>query len=135
MLRIKWHHCFAGCPSEWLNYKDKCYFFSKDLHSYDDAKATCESMSASLLIISDKEEQVSLVVSFLPFKNKQRCNGRKDADFVSRRGGAEMAKEAGFWKRLLLDGSDRQGGGERLALAGRDRTYFHVSIESEPTTL
>ncbi|TNN65847.1 Collectin-12 [Liparis tanakae] len=45
-----------GCPVEWVNYKDKCYFFSKDLHSFDDAKATCESTSASLLIINDMEE-------------------------------------------------------------------------------
>ncbi|XP_071382012.1 collectin-12-like [Centroberyx affinis] len=46
-----------GCPFEWVNYKDKCYFFSKDLHSFDDAKTTCEMKSASLLIISDMEEQ------------------------------------------------------------------------------
>ncbi|XP_047424118.1 collectin-12-like [Mugil cephalus] len=46
-----------GCPSEWLNYRDKCYFFSKDLHSFDDAKTTCGSKSSSLLIISDMEEQ------------------------------------------------------------------------------
>uniref|UniRef100_H3DIA5 C-type lectin domain-containing protein n=1 Tax=Tetraodon nigroviridis TaxID=99883 RepID=H3DIA5_TETNG len=46
-----------GCPLEWLNYRDKCYFFSKDLHSFDDAKTTCDSLSASLLVINDKEEQ------------------------------------------------------------------------------
>ncbi|XP_074549593.1 collectin-12-like isoform X1 [Halichoeres trimaculatus] len=46
-----------GCPSEWLNYRDKCYFFSKDLHSFDDANRTCESVSASLVIINDIEEQ------------------------------------------------------------------------------
>ncbi|XP_005738870.1 collectin-12 [Pundamilia nyererei] len=46
-----------GCPAEWLNYKDKCYFFSKDLQSFDHAKTTCESMSGSLLIINDMEEQ------------------------------------------------------------------------------
>lgn len=47
----------SGCPAEWLNYRDKCYFFSKDLHSFNDAKRTCESTSASLLIINDMEEQ------------------------------------------------------------------------------
>ncbi|XP_029978981.1 collectin-12 [Sphaeramia orbicularis] len=46
-----------GCPFEWLNYRNKCYYFSKDLHSFDDAKATCESKSASLLIINDMDEQ------------------------------------------------------------------------------
>lgn len=51
--------CFTGCPIDWVNYRDKCYFFSKDLRSFDDAKATCESSSASLLIINDMEEQVT----------------------------------------------------------------------------
>ncbi|XP_039982212.1 collectin-12-like [Xiphias gladius] len=46
-----------GCPIEWVNYRDKCYFVSKDLHSFDDAKAMCESKSASLVIINDIEEQ------------------------------------------------------------------------------
>ncbi|XP_053268388.1 collectin-12 [Pleuronectes platessa] len=49
-----------GCPAEWVNFRDKCYFFSKDLHSFDDARATCKSKSASLLIISDMEEQTWL---------------------------------------------------------------------------
>lgn len=51
--------CVAGCPDEWLSYRDKCYFFSKDLHSFDDARATCELKSASLVIINDMEEQVT----------------------------------------------------------------------------
>uniref|UniRef100_A0A8D3EBR6 Collectin-12 n=1 Tax=Scophthalmus maximus TaxID=52904 RepID=A0A8D3EBR6_SCOMX len=46
-----------GCSVEWVNHRDKCYFFSKDLHSFDDAKAMCESKSALLLIINDMEEQ------------------------------------------------------------------------------
>ncbi|XP_044195268.1 collectin-12-like [Thunnus albacares] len=46
-----------GCPSEWANYRDNCYFFSKDMHSFDEAKATCELNSASLVIINDIEEQ------------------------------------------------------------------------------
>ncbi|XP_037550264.1 collectin-12 [Nematolebias whitei] len=49
-----------GCPVGWVNYRNKCYFFSKDLLSFDDAKSTCESRSASLLIISDMEEQTWL---------------------------------------------------------------------------
>lgn len=53
---------FSGCPSDWANYRDKCYFFSKELHSFDDAKASCQSMSSSLLIINDLEEQVTCCV-------------------------------------------------------------------------
>uniref|UniRef100_A0A3B5LWS2 Collectin-12 n=1 Tax=Xiphophorus couchianus TaxID=32473 RepID=A0A3B5LWS2_9TELE len=46
-----------GCPPGWVNYKNRCYYFSKDLDSFDDSKANCESQLATLLIISDKEEQ------------------------------------------------------------------------------
>lgn len=46
-----------GCPNEWVSQKSKCYFFSKDLHTFDDAQLSCESKSASLLIIRDTEEQ------------------------------------------------------------------------------
>uniref|UniRef100_A0AAV2LCR5 C-type lectin domain-containing protein n=1 Tax=Knipowitschia caucasica TaxID=637954 RepID=A0AAV2LCR5_KNICA len=45
-----------GCPDEWVNHKSKCYFFSKDFHTFDDAKLSCELKSASLLIIRDTEE-------------------------------------------------------------------------------
>ncbi|XP_077480960.1 collectin-12-like [Stigmatopora argus] len=47
----------AGCPPEWLGYGNKCYLFSKDLHSFDDAEATCQLQSASLLTVDDAEEQ------------------------------------------------------------------------------
>ncbi|XP_038153816.1 collectin-12-like [Cyprinodon tularosa] len=46
-----------GCPLGWLNYKNKCYFFSKVMHSFNDSKTNCESKSATLLIICDEEEQ------------------------------------------------------------------------------
>ncbi|XP_024135652.1 collectin-12 [Oryzias melastigma] len=46
-----------GCPAEWVNYRNACYFFSKDMLSFDDAKAACQSKSASLVIINDLEEQ------------------------------------------------------------------------------
>ncbi|KAF7213448.1 collectin-12 [Nothobranchius furzeri] len=45
------------CPAGWVNFRNNCYFFSKDLLSFDDASQSCESRSASLLIISDTEEQ------------------------------------------------------------------------------
>ncbi|KAM9839473.1 collectin-12-like [Aulostomus maculatus] len=54
-----------ACPPEWLSYRDKCYFFSKDLHSFDDSKAACELKSASLVIISDMEEQKWLTKQIL----------------------------------------------------------------------
>lgn len=43
--------------------------------------------------------------------------------------GTEMAEETSPRERLLLDGSDRQGGGERLALARRDSACFYVCVK------
>ncbi|KAL6097700.1 colec12 [Pungitius sinensis] len=45
-----------GCPVDWVNYKDNCYFFSKDMRSFDDAQTSCKSTAASLLAINDLEE-------------------------------------------------------------------------------
>lgn len=120
---------FTGCPSEWVNYRDKCYFFSKDLHSFNDAKASCESMSSSLLIINDVEEQVTICSSVL-ILSKVILLWRERSDSLCPHVTSEMAEEADVWKGLLLDGSDRQGRGKCLALAGWDRTCFHVSSES-----
>ncbi|XP_057680905.1 collectin-12-like [Corythoichthys intestinalis] len=50
----------TACSPEWLHYRDKCYLFAKDLHSFDDAKATCELKLGSLLTIDDTEEQTWL---------------------------------------------------------------------------
>ncbi|KAM9331906.1 collectin-12-like isoform 2-T2 [Pholidichthys leucotaenia] len=46
-----------GCPAGWEKYKDKCYFFSSELHTFDDARESCDFQSASLLIVNDMEEQ------------------------------------------------------------------------------
>lgn len=44
---------------DWVNYKGNCYFFSKNMQNFDAAKTSCESTSASLLIINDREELVT----------------------------------------------------------------------------
>ncbi|KAM6978038.1 collectin-12-like isoform 2-T2 [Aplochiton taeniatus] len=46
-----------GCPAEWVGYRNSCYHFSIELHSFDDAMKSCENMSATMLIINDLEEQ------------------------------------------------------------------------------
>lgn len=125
IYHINWDHCFTGCPLEWLNYRDKCYFFSKDLHSFDDAKTTCESLSASLLIINDKEEQVNLVRLFAT----DICHNKYEFVDVCHCSGTEMVEETSPRERLLLDGSDRQAGGECLALARRDSACVYVCVK------
>lgn len=115
-------YVLTGCPSEWENYRDKCYFFSKELHSFNDAKASCESMSSSLLIINDLEEQVTGAGGGGLLE--PGCDAHCPPVTL------EMAEEADISEGLLLDGSDRQGRRECLALAGRNPTHFHVSFRS-----
>ena len=49
----------AGCPPDWINYRNACYFLSKDMQSFDDAEAICVKKSGSLLVLEDVEEQVN----------------------------------------------------------------------------
>lgn len=49
--------------------------------------------------------------------------------FFPSRVSSGVAAEADL-QRLLLDRSNRQGGGERVAVAGWHQTYFHVSSTS-----
>lgn len=59
LFNIMWWICLPGCPVDWVNYKGNCYFFSKNMQNFDEAKTSCESTSASLLIINDREELVT----------------------------------------------------------------------------
>ncbi|XP_075684466.1 collectin-12 [Rhinoderma darwinii] len=45
-----------GCPYEWKNFTDKCYYFSTGSDIFDDAKLFCEEKGAILVIIETKEE-------------------------------------------------------------------------------
>ncbi|KAG9348008.1 hypothetical protein JZ751_004027 [Albula glossodonta] len=46
-----------GCPPQWINYKDKCYFFSTEARNFDDAKKSCEGMSSTMVIVNSTDEQ------------------------------------------------------------------------------
>ncbi|XP_077348672.1 collectin-12 [Lithobates pipiens] len=47
----------TGCPYEWRNYTDKCYYFSNGKDIFDDAKLFCEDKGSMLVVIETKEEQ------------------------------------------------------------------------------
>ncbi|XP_030068805.1 collectin-12 [Microcaecilia unicolor] len=47
----------TGCPAEWKNFTNKCYYFSSEKEIFEDAKLTCEGKSSVLIIIESKEEQ------------------------------------------------------------------------------
>ncbi|XP_076829479.1 collectin-12-like isoform X2 [Brachyhypopomus gauderio] len=46
-----------GCPGDWLRFRNSCYNFITEQLSFDSAKKKCSSVSSSLVIISDGEEQ------------------------------------------------------------------------------
>lgn len=57
----------TGCPAEWKNFGNSCYYFETGNEMYEDAKQSCEETSALLVIINSKEEQQFL---------KKQINGK-----------------------------------------------------------
>uniref|UniRef100_H3B614 Collectin-12 n=1 Tax=Latimeria chalumnae TaxID=7897 RepID=H3B614_LATCH len=47
----------SGCPAQWKNFKDKCYYFSTEEDTFDEAIKFCEERSSIMVIINDREEQ------------------------------------------------------------------------------
>ncbi|XP_072544133.1 collectin-12-like [Salminus brasiliensis] len=47
----------VGCPTNWLRFRNSCYFFSTEHLSFDDAQKKCNAMTSFMVIISDSEEQ------------------------------------------------------------------------------
>ncbi|NXO62616.1 CLC2H protein, partial [Phainopepla nitens] len=43
------------CPEGWIGYRGICYFFSKDLGTWDQARARCSELGASLAVLRDEE--------------------------------------------------------------------------------
>ncbi|XP_063075239.1 collectin-12 [Engraulis encrasicolus] len=48
-----------GCPLQWKNFQDKCYYFSSvaERLNFDETRALCTNKSSSMLIINGNEEQ------------------------------------------------------------------------------
>ncbi|XP_057559148.1 killer cell lectin-like receptor subfamily F member 1 isoform X1 [Hippopotamus amphibius kiboko] len=44
------------CPSEWLKYQEKCYWFSNEMKSWSDSYGYCLGRKSHLLIIQDQLE-------------------------------------------------------------------------------
>ncbi|XP_078507254.1 natural killer cells antigen CD94-like isoform X2 [Lissotriton helveticus] len=45
------------CPYKWLSFRQKCYFISEQLESWNFSNLYCQSRHAKLLIIDDKNEK------------------------------------------------------------------------------
>ncbi|NXU14904.1 CD69 protein, partial [Pardalotus punctatus] len=43
------------CPDDLLGYRGKCYNLSRDPRSWDQARAECSELGASLAVLKDRE--------------------------------------------------------------------------------
>ncbi|XP_017400879.1 killer cell lectin-like receptor subfamily F member 1 [Cebus imitator] len=50
------HFSVVLCPSEWLKYQGKCYWFSNEMKSWSDSYVYCLERKSHLLIIQDQLE-------------------------------------------------------------------------------
>ncbi|KAM4782955.1 killer cell lectin-like receptor subfamily G member 1 isoform 2-T2 [Cyanocitta cristata] len=44
------------CPEQWVTYRGKCYFFSKEKKDWNSSQESCRAQGAHLLVISDTNE-------------------------------------------------------------------------------
>ncbi|XP_018079140.1 collectin-12 isoform X1 [Xenopus laevis] len=79
----------TGCPLEWKNFSDKCYYFSTGKDIFDDAKLICKEKAAMLVVIETQAEQQFL---------KKQTSGKGNFWI-----GLTDTEEEGTWK--WLDGT------------------------------
>lgn len=48
----------VGCLTDWVLFRNSCYYFSTEKLTFDDALKKCNGMSSAMVIINDYEEQV-----------------------------------------------------------------------------
>ncbi|XP_054552757.1 C-type lectin domain family 2 member B-like, partial [Talpa occidentalis] len=64
---IKPHSSQGTCPDEWIFYRKKCYFFSKEEKDWNSSRHICLTQHAALTGIDDQIEMVFLL--------KHKCTG------------------------------------------------------------
>uniref|UniRef100_K7FM46 Killer cell lectin-like receptor subfamily G member 1 n=1 Tax=Pelodiscus sinensis TaxID=13735 RepID=K7FM46_PELSI len=50
-------HSCLGCPDQWVQYRDSCYYFSKVKKDWNSSQEFCSTQDSELLIISDTRER------------------------------------------------------------------------------
>ncbi|XP_010178773.1 PREDICTED: C-type lectin domain family 2 member A-like, partial [Mesitornis unicolor] len=48
------------CPSEWIGYKNKCYFISEDQRNWTSSQTFCSKNESLLVIFENQQEMLSL---------------------------------------------------------------------------
>lgn len=64
---LKSHLFLTGCPQQWKNFREKCYYFSSGAErlSFEETHDLCKNKSSSMLIINDNAEQVQNEKSYV----------------------------------------------------------------------
>ncbi|KAJ1191067.1 hypothetical protein NDU88_000384 [Pleurodeles waltl] len=75
----------TGCPADWKDFANDCYYIATVTEIYDDAKQSCEAMSATLVIIKSNEEQQFL---------KKQIHGKGESYWI----GLTDSEEENVWK-------------------------------------
>ncbi|XP_060792851.1 asialoglycoprotein receptor 1 [Neoarius graeffei] len=55
------------CPTDWQLYSSRCYYFSNDGKSWNEARDVCGNMKAELLILKSKEEKEFVIKNTRPY--------------------------------------------------------------------
>uniref|UniRef100_A0A670IR29 C-type lectin domain-containing protein n=1 Tax=Podarcis muralis TaxID=64176 RepID=A0A670IR29_PODMU len=64
LLDYNSHHLYCHlCPMQWRLHKNKCYWFSEMIQSWEKSKEDCIAKKSHLLIIDDQEEKVQNIQS------------------------------------------------------------------------
>ncbi|XP_048882081.1 C-type lectin domain family 4 member E isoform X1 [Brienomyrus brachyistius] len=53
------NHC-KPCPPSWVEFEDKCYYFSKDKLDWESSKASCETLGSHLVVLRSHEQHEAL---------------------------------------------------------------------------
>ncbi|XP_078526206.1 hepatic lectin-like [Lissotriton helveticus] len=112
-----WQFFYQVCPTDWLLYNGKCYFFSQNTLTWDGSRSECLTSQADLLIINDQMEQLFISNKT---KNESLWIGLTDRDqegvwkWVK---GLSLQSEA-FWGCNQPDNSDNSGNAEDCATVG-----------------
>ncbi|XP_054833275.1 C-type lectin domain family 2 member D-like isoform X3 [Eublepharis macularius] len=57
--------CGPACPSGWIGYKRKCYFFSDEGRNWTSSQNFCASYGSSLAIIENEPEKAFILSHFV----------------------------------------------------------------------
>ncbi|XP_063442527.1 perlucin-like protein [Mytilus trossulus] len=93
-----------ACPNRWLKYENKCYYFSDEEKTWDQARLTCEYNRSKLVEVGSSCEN----------------------DFVK-------MTAAVYDKSYWLDGSDRQSEGSWMWVSSLTKFAFADWYATEPS--